>query len=143
MTGSSGRRRGAPATIAPPAAATTAAVALLLVSLLTGAAAQSSRGATAASNGRRSNLVSASGGGGGSHGSHGSHGGSNEVATGGASLASFGGDHGKFECGCMEYWTCVTSGGEAYSYCGIDDSDVCCFVPRNAEPVGILPTPSR
>lgn len=51
--------------------------------------------------------------------------------------------HHKFECGCMEYWTCVTSGGEAYSYCGIDDHDVCCFVPRNAEPVGILPTPSR
>ncbi len=79
-----------------------------------------------------------------------------------------GGGHHKFECGCMEYWNCVTryadesttnllhlsegrqkkaqiccSGGAPYSYCGIGDSDVCCFVPRNAEPVGILPTPTR
>ena len=30
-----------------------------------------------------------------------------------------------------------------YSYCGIHAHDVCCFVPENAEPVGILPTPSR
>jgi hypothetical protein len=35
------------------------------------------------------------------------------------------------------------SGGQPYSYCGINDGEVCCFVPENAEPVGILPTPTR
>ncbi len=35
------------------------------------------------------------------------------------------------------------SGGSPYSYCGTHAQDVCCFVPENAEPVGILPTPSR
>jgi len=49
----------------------------------------------------------------------------------------------KFGCGCMEYWTCVMRGGQPYSYCGINDREVCCFVPENAEPVGILPTPTR
>ncbi len=44
---------------------------------------------------------------------------------------------------CCNTLTSFFSGGEAYSYCGIDDGEVCCFVPRNAEPVGILPTPSR
>ncbi len=51
--------------------------------------------------------------------------------------------HHKFGCGCMEYWTCITSGGTPYSYCGINAEEVCCFVPDNAEPVGILPTPTR
>lgn len=46
-------------------------------------------------------------------------------------------------CGCMEYWSCITSGGTPYSYCGIHAHDVCCFVPDNAEPIGILPTPSK
>ena len=48
-----------------------------------------------------------------------------------------------FGCDCMEYWTCILGGGTPYSYCGIHAHDVCCFVPVNAEPVGILPTPSR
>jgi hypothetical protein len=48
-----------------------------------------------------------------------------------------------YGCDCMEYWTCILSGGSIYSYCGIHAHDVCCFVPENAEPVGILPTPSR
>lgn len=52
-----------------------------------------------------------------------------------------GGNH--FGCDCMEYWTCILGGGTPYSYCGIHAHDVCCFVPENAEPVGILPTPSR
>ena len=52
-----------------------------------------------------------------------------------------GGNH--FGCDCMEYWTCILGGGTPYSYCGIHAHDVCCFVPVNAEPVGILPTPSR
>ena len=43
----------------------------------------------------------------------------------------------------MEYWTCILGGGTPYSYCGIHAHDVCCFVPVNAEPVGILPTPSH
>lgn len=51
-------------------------------------------------------------------------------------------DH-DFGCGCMEYWSCITRGGNPYSYCGIHAHEVCCFVPRNAEPIGILPTPSR
>lgn len=36
-----------------------------------------------------------------------------------------------------------SSGGTPYSYCGFEARDVCCFVAENAEPVGILPTPSR
>lgn len=48
-----------------------------------------------------------------------------------------------FGCDCMEYWTCILGGGTPYSYCGIHAHDVCCFVPVNAEPVGILPTPSH
>lgn len=51
--------------------------------------------------------------------------------------------HNHFGCDCMEYWTCILGGGTPYSYCGIHAHDVCCFVPVNAEPVGILPTPSR
>ncbi len=51
--------------------------------------------------------------------------------------------HNNFGCDCMEYWTCILSGGSPYSYCGNLARDVCCFVPENAEPVGILPTPSR
>jgi len=60
-----------------------------------------------------------------------------------------GGGHGSHHgsggtgCDCMEYWTCILGGGTPYSYCGIHAHEVCCFVPVNAEPVGILPTPSR
>eukprot|EP00095_Tigriopus_kingsejongensis_P006496 snap_masked-scaffold676_size113663-processed-gene-0.19 protein:Tk06496 transcript:snap_masked-scaffold676_size113663-processed-gene-0.19-mRNA-1 annotation:"serine proteinase stubble" len=57
---------------------------------------------------------------------------------------NFIGDHDHdFGCGCMEYWSCITRGGNPYSYCGIHAHEVCCFIPRNAEPIGILPTPSR
>ncbi|XP_045607556.1 chymotrypsin-like protease CTRL-1 [Procambarus clarkii] len=45
----------------------------------------------------------------------------------------------EFGCHCMEYWTCITSGGQPYSYCGLSASSVCCFVPLNASPIGILP----
>lgn len=31
------------------------------------------------------------------------------------------------------------SGGSAYSYCGNMDQSVCCYVPRGARPVGLLP----
>jgi hypothetical protein len=34
------------------------------------------------------------------------------------------------------------SGGTPHSYCGLTDHDVCCFIPDNAAPVGILPAPS-
>ena len=34
-------------------------------------------------------------------------------------------------------------GGTPHTYCGLTDHDVCCFVPDNASPVGILPTPNR
>jgi len=113
MTGSSGRSRGA--RITAPKAVSAKAAAFWLLLLATAIT------SSFAQNGRtRANAGSADG--------------QNAVADG---------NHGKFECGCMEYWSCVTSGGEAYSYCGIDDSDVCCFVPKNAEPVGILPTPNR
>ena len=37
--------------------------------------------------------------------------------------------------------TCILSGGSPYSYCGVHEHDVCCLVPENAEPVGILPAP--
>ena len=53
------------------------------------------------------------------------------------------GNGNNFGCDCMEYWTCILGGGTPYSYCGIHAHDVCCFVPVNAEPVGILPTPSH
>ena len=43
----------------------------------------------------------------------------------------------------MEYWTCILGGGTPHTYCGLTDHDVCCFVPDNASPVGILPTPNR
>ncbi|RXG56343.1 Tryptase beta-2 [Armadillidium vulgare] len=43
----------------------------------------------------------------------------------------------------MEYWTCITSGGQVYSYCGLSASSVCCFVALNAKPVGILPVSNR
>ncbi|XP_076054006.1 chymotrypsinogen A-like [Oratosquilla oratoria] len=49
----------------------------------------------------------------------------------------------EFGCHCMEYWTCITSGGQPYSYCGLSASSVCCFVPLNAKPVGILPLPHK
>jgi hypothetical protein len=68
----------------------------------------------------------------------------------------------------MEYWACITrffilnfdfkknslknfltflffffpfhsSGGSAYSYCGNMDQSVCCYVPRGARPIGLLP----
>lgn len=51
--------------------------------------------------------------------------------------------HNDFGCDCMEYWTCVLSGGSPYSYCGVHEHDVCCLVPENAEPVGILPTAGK
>ena len=35
------------------------------------------------------------------------------------------------------------SGGQPYSYCGFNADQVCCFIAENAEPVGILPTPSK
>jgi len=50
-------------------------------------------------------------------------------------------NHNNFGCDCMEYWTCILSGGSPYSYCGVHEHDVCCLVPENAEPVGILPAP--
>jgi len=50
---------------------------------------------------------------------------------------------GHLGCDCMEYWTCILGGGTPHSYCGLTDHDVCCFVPDNAQTVGILPTPSR
>jgi len=53
-----------------------------------------------------------------------------------------GGPHSHFGCDCMEYWTCILGGGTPSSYCGLTDHDVCCFIPENAAPVGILPTPS-
>ncbi|XP_064106099.1 phenoloxidase-activating factor 2-like isoform X1 [Macrobrachium nipponense] len=49
----------------------------------------------------------------------------------------------EFGCHCMEYWTCITRGGQPYSYCGLSASSVCCFVPLNAKPVGILPVTRR
>ena len=57
--------------------------------------------------------------------------------------AGAGGHHSHLNCDCMEYWTCILGGGTPHSYCGLTDHDVCCFVPDNAAPVGILPTPSR
>lgn len=48
-----------------------------------------------------------------------------------------------FSCDCMEYWTCILGGGTPHSYCGLTDHDVCCFVPDNAQAVGILPAPAR
>jgi len=51
--------------------------------------------------------------------------------------------HSHFNCDCMEYWTCILGGGTPHTYCGLTDHDVCCFVPDNASPVGILPTPNR
>ncbi|XP_067005508.1 chymotrypsin-like protease CTRL-1 [Anabrus simplex] len=48
-------------------------------------------------------------------------------------------DHGIAGCDCMEYWGCVMSGGTPYSYCGLSESSVCCFVPPGAKPVGLFP----
>lgn len=31
------------------------------------------------------------------------------------------------------------SGGNPYSYCGLSESNVCCFVPQGAKPVGLFP----
>ena len=56
---------------------------------------------------------------------------------------SAGPHHSHFNCDCMEYWTCILNGGTPHTYCGLTDHDVCCFVPDNAAPVGILPTPNR
>jgi len=69
-------------------------------------------------------------------------GGAQEFRLGTNSLVT-GGGHSHFNCDCMEYWTCILGGGTPHSYCGLTDHDVCCFVPDNAAPVGILPTPSR
>ena len=33
----------------------------------------------------------------------------------------------------------IFSGGSAYSYCGNMDQSVCCYVPRGARPIGLLP----
>lgn len=48
-------------------------------------------------------------------------------------------------CLCMEYWTCVMSGGHPYSYCGPSDSSVCCFIPEGAKRVTFFQSsgPSR
>lgn len=48
-------------------------------------------------------------------------------------------NHNPMGCDCMEYWACITSGGSPYSYCGNMDQSVCCYVPRGARPVGLLP----
>ncbi|XP_046449365.1 phenoloxidase-activating factor 2-like isoform X2 [Daphnia pulex] len=48
-------------------------------------------------------------------------------------------NHNPMGCDCMEYWACITSGGSAYSYCGNMDQSVCCYVPRGARPIGLLP----
>jgi len=66
-----------------------------------------------------------------------------DVTTSSAHADAIAEHHNHFGCDCMEYWTCILGGGTPYSYCGIHAHDVCCFVPVNAEPVGILPTPSR
>jgi len=73
---------------------------------------------------------------------------SQEFRPGNNVLGSSGGagqpvSHSHFSCDCMEYWTCILGGGTPHSYCGLTDHDVCCFVPDNAQTVGILPTPSR
>jgi len=59
------------------------------------------------------------------------------------SLGPSDGPHSHINCDCMEYWTCILGGGTPHSYCGLTDHDVCCFIPDNAAPVSILPTPSR
>lgn len=51
--------------------------------------------------------------------------------------------HDDGRCHCMEYWECITSGGKPVSYCGPSENQVCCFIPKNAKPVGILPRPSN
>jgi hypothetical protein len=48
----------------------------------------------------------------------------------------------EFGCDCMDYWKCVMSGGQTYSYCGLSDNEVCCFIALNARPVGLLPPPA-
>ena len=42
----------------------------------------------------------------------------------------------------VSYYRYPCSGGTPSSYCGLTDHDVCCFIPDNAAPVGILPAPS-
>lgn len=66
------------------------------------------------------------------------------VATGQEFLTEnvIGASHSHFGCDCMEYWTCILDGGTPHSYCGLTDHDVCCFIPDNAAPVGILPAPA-
>ncbi|CAG0901890.1 unnamed protein product [Cyprideis torosa] len=40
-----------------------------------------------------------------------------------------------FGCDCMEYWTCVMSGGTPYSYC--PTGELCCITPLNASPLSL------
>ncbi|KAF4526466.1 hypothetical protein B566_EDAN014078 [Ephemera danica] len=49
---------------------------------------------------------------------------------------------GDFGCHCMEYWKCVMGGGNPYSYCGLSESSVCCFVPPGAQPLPGLFVPA-
>ncbi|KAK7865505.1 hypothetical protein R5R35_003208 [Gryllus longicercus] len=47
--------------------------------------------------------------------------------------------HGSHGCDCMEYWTCVMSGGSPFSYCGLSETNVCCFVPAEASSQEVQP----
>jgi len=69
--------------------------------------------------------------------------GAQEFSSGNNILGTTSKGHSHLNCDCMEYWTCILGGGTPHSYCGLTDHDVCCFVPDNASPVGILPTPSK
>ncbi|GAB6025913.1 hypothetical protein CHUAL_011885 [Chamberlinius hualienensis] len=42
----------------------------------------------------------------------------------------------------MEYWECISRGGQPISYCGPSENQVCCIISKNAKPIGILPRPS-
>ncbi|EEB19288.1 trypsin-zeta, putative [Pediculus humanus corporis] len=46
-------------------------------------------------------------------------------------------------CDCMEYWSCVTRGGNPYSYCGLSDTNVCCLISESAQSVNFQSRPIR